>query len=185
MSPGALRSWAGRWLWPLLLASAAGAWAGVHVPDVEARLAALVGDWTLVGQEETYRETCEWFADRAFVVCRATDRADGYSSVSILGYSKADGLFTYHHYGSRGNSRSETGFPSGPAGIVYTAERRTTSGLVRSTTTLTPERDGRLHFRLERSVNGGPWVEASNFHYVPRAASAATAPGQGRAPAAP
>jgi hypothetical protein len=142
--------------------------AGVHPPDVEARLAALVGDWTLAGQEKTYRETCEWFADRAFVVCRASDARDGSSSVSVLGYSKADEAFTYLNYGSRGGSRMETGFPSGTRGITYVHERRRAGSILRSTTTLTPLDDGRLHFRQELSRNGGPWEESANFHYVPR-----------------
>jgi hypothetical protein len=71
---------------------------GVHDLNVDVRLAALVGDWTLEGHEETYRELCEWFADRAFVVCRSADTADGSSGVSILGYSKSEQMFTYHHY---------------------------------------------------------------------------------------
>lgn len=142
--------------------------AGVHTPQVEARLAAVVGDWALEGQEATYRELCEWFGDRAFVVCRASDSTDGSSSVSIFGYSVADGRFTYHHYNGRGTSRSEAGFPHGVGGLVYTAERRTSAGVVRSTTTLTPVADGRLHFRLERSVDGGPWIVGADFHYIPR-----------------
>lgn len=150
----------------LLLAQQASG--GVHTPQVEGRLAALVGDWTLEGQQDSYRELCEWFADRAFVVCRASDSTDGSSSVSILGYSVAEGRFTYHHYNGRGTSRSEAGFPHGVGGIVYTAERKTSSGVVRSTTTLTPVPDGRLHFRLERSVDGGPWTVAAEFHYIPR-----------------
>lgn len=156
---------------PLLLAHTANG--GVHTPEVEARLAALVGDWTLEGQQTTYRELCEWFADRAFVVCRASDATDGSSSVSILGYSVAEGRFTYHHYDGRGTSRSEAGFPHGVGGIVYTAERKTASGVVRSTTTLTPVPGGRLHFRLERSVDGGPWTVAADFHYIPRSSQGA------------
>jgi hypothetical protein len=89
--------------------------------NVDVRPAALVGDWTLEEHEETYRELCEWFADLAFVVCRSADTADGSSGVSILGYSKSEQMFTYHHYGHRGSSRTETGFPHGQTGIVYTS----------------------------------------------------------------
>ena len=42
----------------LLFAAAQPAAAGVHPPEVEARLAAAVGDWTIEGMEKTYRETC-------------------------------------------------------------------------------------------------------------------------------
>jgi hypothetical protein len=150
--------------------------AGVHPPEIEARLAALVGDWTIPGQERTYRELCEWYAERAFVVCNSLDASDGSKSVSILGYSKAEGVFTYHNYGHLGGSRSELGFPAGSRGLVYTYERRRGGDLLRSTTYLTPLDDGRLHFRSERSRNGGPWEETTNFHYVRRSATAPDSP---------
>ena len=46
---------------PLLFTtSATTASDGVDAPDVEARLAAAVGDWTIAGKEATNREVCEW-----------------------------------------------------------------------------------------------------------------------------
>lgn len=59
-----------------LLSLTAPAQAAVHIADVETSLSRLVGDWTVKGQEDTYRETCEWFGDRAFVVCSYQDRSD-------------------------------------------------------------------------------------------------------------
>jgi hypothetical protein len=152
----------------LAVLGTAGAFAGIHEADVEARLGRVVGDWTIEGQHATYRETCVWYADRAFVVCTTTDASDNSSSQSILGYSKTNGHYTYHNYGSGGTSRSETGFPSGEAGLVFTSERRTSAGLVRSQTVLTPEPDGRLAFRQERSIDGGPWAVAAEFRYIRR-----------------
>ena len=61
-------------------------------------------------------ERCEWFGDRAFVVCSASDSSDGSMSRSVLGYSRTDGRFTYFNYGGKGGSRSEVGFPHGDAG---------------------------------------------------------------------
>ncbi|MFO0336678.1 MAG: hypothetical protein ACK53C_17005 [Pseudomonadota bacterium] len=144
---------------------------GAHPAEVEARLAATVGDWTIAGREASYRETCEWFGDRAFVVCRSTG-ADGSSSVGVLGWSRRDGHFTYYRYFGRGGSRHDNGFPSGANGIAWTSESRTAAGGGRTTTVTTPLADGRMHVRQERSVNGGPWTESENFHYVRRAPEA-------------
>jgi hypothetical protein len=139
-----------------------------HLPDIEARLAKLVGDWTIEGQEATYRETCAWYGPRAFIVCDTVDQADGYRGRSILGYSKDKQRFTYHNYGFSGSSRSELGFPHGSDGIVYTDERPAKAGLARVTTWVEPHADGRLRFRQAHSVNGGAWEQTADFHYVRR-----------------
>lgn len=151
-----------------LVAIAAPAVAQTHAADVEARLARIVGDWTIAGQEATYRETCVWYGKRAFVVCNSSDSSDGSMGVSELGYSKARERFTYHHYNGDGSSRSESGFPHGALGIVYTDERPSKAGLARVTTYVEPHPDGRLRFRQERSVNGGAWTESDDFFYVKR-----------------
>lgn len=142
--------------------------AQVHDNDIEARLSHIVGDWTIEGQEQTYRERCEWYGQRAFVVCNSEDSTDGSRSVSILGYSRASRQFTYHNYNSRGTSRSEAGFPHSESGIVYTDTRTIAASETRTQTTLTPQSDGRLNFRLEQSINGGPWEVVADFDYVPR-----------------
>ncbi len=142
--------------------------AQTHPPDIQARLATIIGDWTIPGQENSYRETCVWYGKRAFVACTSTDSSDGSMSQSILGYSKAKGRFTYHNYSGSGSSRSELGFPHGTSGIVYTDERDSSDGLARISTFLEPQGDGRLKFRQERSVKGGPWVQTVEFFYVPR-----------------
>jgi hypothetical protein len=147
--------------------------ASVHPPEVEARLAVIVGDWTVAGQEATYREICEWYRNRSFVVCTSTDSSDGSMSQSILGFSAAEARFTYHNFASGGTSNSRVGYPHGENGLVYTLERRTAAGVVRATTYLMPQPDGRIHFREDRSVNGGPWNEAANFYSVRRNAAQA------------
>ena len=150
-------------------AAAAASPQSTHPPDIEARLAKSVGDWTIPGQEATYRETCAWYGPRAFVVCDTVDTADGYRGRSILGYSKDKQRFTYHNYNEAGTSRSELGFPHGADGIVYTDERPSRDGLARFTTWLEPQADGRLRFRQARSVNGGTWEATADFYYVRRA----------------
>jgi hypothetical protein len=150
------------------IATGSSAQAQTHAPDVEARLAKIVGDWTVEGQEKTFRETCGWYGKRAFVVCNSQDSSDGSMGVSILGYAKARERFTYHHYSGSGTSRSESGFPHGGQGIVYTDERPAQDGTARVQTWLEPQADGRLRFRQERSVNGGPWEKSADFFYVKR-----------------
>ena len=149
----------------LFSASAA---AQVHSPEIEAHLAPVVGDWTIPGQEKTYRETCTWYGDRAFVACNFTDMSDGSRGHSILGYSKAKARFTYQNYISTGTSRYELGYPLGKDGIVYTDERLSGDEPARITTLLRPLPDGRLHFVQERSVKGGPWEKVADFYYVQR-----------------
>lgn len=139
-----------------------------HPPDVEARLAGIVGDWTIGGQEQTYRETCVWYGARAFVACEFEDKSDGSIGRSILGYSKAKGRFTYQNYIGSGTSRHELGFPHQERGIVYTDERDSADGLARVTTWVEPQADGRLRFRQARSIKGGPWEQTVDFHYVRR-----------------
>ena len=152
----------------MLAAAQAAPVTSVHPPEIEARLAKVVGDWTVAGQEATYRETCEWYGPRAFIVCNTTDTSDGSMSRSILGYSKDKQRFTYHNYSASGSSRSELGFPHGTNGIVYTDERPSKDGLARVTTWVEPQADGRVRFRQARSVNGGAWEEVADFHYVRR-----------------
>lgn len=154
-----------------LLSLASPCAAGVHPPEVEARLAMIVGDWTIEGMENSYREICSWYGDRSFVVCDTTDASDNTASVSVIGYSQRDGHYTYHNYSKSGSSRSEIAFPIGERGLVFTAERKGTSGVTRISSELVPLADGRLHFRQHRSVNGGPWIEAVNLYYAPRRAA--------------
>jgi len=142
--------------------------AQVHAPDIEARLAFLIGDWTIEGQEKTYRETCEWFAQKAFVVCASSDSSDGSSARSILGYSKAKERFTYQNYTYTGTSRSELGYPHLERGIQYIDERMSGGKLSRITTKVEPQADGRLRFVQERSSEGGPWEKVADFFFVRR-----------------
>lgn len=140
--------------------------AGVQTADVESRLAWLVGDWTVKGQETTYREKCDWFGDRAFVVCHYEDRSDNSRGHSILGYSKADGHFTYHNYRDSGSSNTRIGFPHGKHGLVFVRERRSEGKHLRTSTYLEPRTDGSIHFREDQSTNGAPFEKTYEFDYI-------------------
>jgi hypothetical protein len=152
------------------LISAPAAQAGVHPAEVEARLAFLVHDWTIEGMEGAYRETCEWYHERSFVVCNTTETEDGkvLRSVSILGWSAQSRAYTYHHYSSTGRSRSEVGYPTPEGGMVFLGERQSAAGATQYRSVLRPRSPGPgFHFAQTRSVNGGPWEPSADFQYVP------------------
>lgn len=153
----------------LLLAGPGAALAGAHPPEVEHRLSFLVNDWTIHGAETTYREHCEWFAERSFVVCNTEDRESGQPvrSVSILGWSAADQNYTYHHYAQNGRSRSETCFANDLGGLTCLGRRREGAKLIDTRSHIWPA-DGGAGFRAERSENGGAWKETVALTYVPR-----------------
>ena len=154
----------------LFVASAGSAMAGVHPAEVEQRLAFIVGDWTIGGAQATYRENCQWYERRSFVVCNTIDRESGspVHSVSILGWSAATQNYTYHHYGQDGRSRSETCFANDRAGLTCLYNRRDGAKLIESRSHIYPVARG-AEFYNERSENGGPWRETVRFTYIPRA----------------
>lgn len=153
----------------LILASPNVVLAGAHPPEVERRLSFLVNDWTIEGAEATYRENCEWYAERSFVVCNTEDRESGEPvyRVSIFGWSVATQNFTYHHYAQNGRGRTETCFANESGGLICLSQRRDGAKLIESRSYTVPL-DGGAAFRAERSENGGPWTETVNLKYVPR-----------------
>jgi hypothetical protein len=143
--------------------------AGIHPPEVEQRLSFLVNDWTIEGYEATYRENCDWFAGRSFVVCNTEDRSSGdlEHSVSIFGWSASTQNYTYYHYAQNGRSRSETCFPSDIGGLTCLGQRRDGPNVIESRSHIWPV-EGGADFRSERSINGGPWQETVRLKYVTR-----------------
>jgi len=139
-----------------------------HPPEIEARLGTLIGDWTRAGLEATYRDHCVWYDRKAFVVCSLTESATGLRVEAILGYSKDEQRFTYQSYSNDGTSHIQYGYPLGDKGLVFTDEREVTGKPVRLTTTIVPQRDGRLHMAQQRSVMGGSWEPAGEVYYVAR-----------------
>lgn len=153
----------------LFVAGAGTATAGVHPAEVEQRLSFLVNDWTIEGAEGTYRENCQWYEQRSFVVCSTIDRESGnpVHSVSILGWSAATQNYTYHNYGQSGRSRSETCFANDRAGLTCLYQRRDGPRLIESRSHIYPVAGG-AEFYNERSENGGPWEETVRLKYIPR-----------------
>ena len=97
----------------LVASSAIGVDAQPVAPSAgHARLAQLVGKWTLKGMEGRFRETCEWYEGRFHVVCHTENiRADGSigRGMSILGYLPAEDAYTYHGIGARGRNVTQRG----------------------------------------------------------------------------
>lgn len=157
------------WMTVLALVAGTAAAASVHPPEIEARLEMFVGDWTLEGMEQTYRETCEWYHRRSFVVCGTTEIEGGATrhSVSVLGYSGQAKRFSYLHYGDAGTSRTETGYPTADGGLVYLRERTTETGVSHYRSRIIPIAGSRaFRFEQEKSDNGGPWESTAKLKYV-------------------
>ena len=151
----------------LVLATAASA-SSAHPPEVEAHLAPLVGDWTRAGKEASYRDSCAWYDRRAFVVCSLTDSASGLKVEAIVGFSKADQRYTYQSYSNDGGARVQYGYALGASGLVFTDERAIDGKMVRLTTAMIPQPDGRLRITQDRSVMGAAWEPAGEVFYQPR-----------------
>lgn len=140
-----------------------------HPTEVEQQLSFIVNDWTIEGAEHTYRENCQWYAERSFVVCNTVDSESGkpVHSVSILGWSAATQNYTYHHYGQSGRSRSETCFANERAGLTCLYSRRDGAKLIESRSHIYPVAGGAAFYN-ERSENGGPWKETARLKYLQR-----------------
>lgn len=152
----------------LALALAAQAANNAHPPQVEQQLAFIAGDWTIKGMETTYRDHCTWFDARSFVVCDTTDRRRGnHHSIAILGWSAADGRFTYQQYDDSGRSRTEPCYANSEKGLTCLGEMRTKDELVQTRSYIWPTPTG-LGIRQEKSVNAGPWTSVGRVDYVRR-----------------
>ncbi|WP_066554253.1 hypothetical protein [Croceicoccus bisphenolivorans] len=154
-----------------LLAIPANASAGVHPEAVENGMAFLVNDWTILGYEGKYRETCRWWHENSFVICETTDDTEdpAQHSVSMFGWSEAGKHYTYYHYGQDGRSRSETCFANAEGGLTCLGGRTGEAGLIHTRSRIWPIAGG-AQFVAERSVNGSDWGETVRLQYVPVAA---------------
>ena len=143
--------------------------ANAHPPEVEQQLSFLVGDWTIKGLEANYRDHCTWFDARSFVICDTADRRRGeHHSIAVLGWSAADGHYTYQQYDDSGRSRTEPCYANGEKGLTCLGERRTEDGLAQTRSFIWPTATG-LGIRQEKSVNAGPWTDVGRVDYVRRA----------------
>ena len=112
-----------------LIALASPALAGVHPPEVEKQLAFIAGDWTIKGLEANYRDHCTWFDANSFIVCDTTDhRKANHHSIAILGWSAADGHYTYQQYDDSGRGRTEPCYANSEKGLTCLGQAQTKDG---------------------------------------------------------
>jgi len=141
--------------------------AGVHPPEVEQQLSFIAGDWTISGYEGKYRDHCTWFDGRSFVVCDTDDRRHGtHHSIAILGYSAADGRYTYQQYDDSGRGRTEPCYANSEKGLTCLGQMQTKDGFVQTRSYIWPTTTG-LGIRQEKSVNAGPWTDVGQVAYIP------------------
>ena len=136
------------------------------------RLGMLIGDWTVAGREDSFREVCDWFHERSHVVCNSESRGSKglRKGVSVLSYSDATGRYSYYHYGSSGVAIAQDIFFQGTT-MISTVERTVGADVLREQVWVTPQADGSMDFREDVSKNGGPWEAGTRIRYVRRAAS--------------
>ena len=136
--------------------------------EFRGRLEAFVGSWTVLGQEDTFSEKCEWYHGKSFIVCNSEERKpDGvFKGVSVLGYSELTGTYTYYNYNSTGGSRALIGFAKSDE-WRFTGERLVRGDMVRYEVLIKPTPAG-FAFRENRSVNGSAWALAAEVAYVRR-----------------
>lgn len=126
------------------------------------------GEWTIKGHETTYSESCEWLSGKGFIACNAEDRSEPESSfsMSVFGYSEADGQYTYAGFSSSGTQRSLRGHVHGGVWRFYGQSDRAPKWR-RWQVTITPTREG-FHFLEEVSERSGPWQRSAEFTYIRR-----------------
>ena len=136
-------------------------------PEVEQGLGFLVGEWTIAGMEDRYRDSCAWFEDHAFVVCNTMDGRHGKPQhhVAVLGWSEAAKTYTYLSYAQDGSSRSESCFANGLKGVTCLGEYQRADGFNQVRTHIWPLPTG-LGLRQEKSVNGGAWSDVGQVRYI-------------------
>jgi hypothetical protein len=134
--------------------------------DPYSKLAFFEGTWTVEGQEATYRETCSWFEDRRFLICKAEDKEAGTPtwSMSIFGYSAERQAYTHTLLGSSGGIRTIHGWHDGRV-WTFIGEVQQGSSTKRTQVTITPTNKG-FTFRQDAATNGTAWRKAAEFTYV-------------------
>ena len=127
------------------------------------------GEWTIKGQETSYRETCNWLAGNGFVSCHAEDRSESKPSysMSVFGYSDADGHYPYNGFAGSGGQRSLRGYLLDGVWRFHGQSERGPNWR-RWQVTITPTSEG-FHFREEVSDRSGPWTPSVEFWYVRKA----------------
>ena len=152
-----------------LVLAASSVAAGAHPAEIESRLAFIIGDWTVAGSDAVYSDNCQWFEDKAFVVCDTRDARKGvlHHSIAVLGYSTANQNYTYQQYDNGGGSRNETCFTNDQGGLTCLGQRRAGGQMIETRSYISPNTGG-VGIRQEKSINAAPWAPVGQVQYVRR-----------------
>jgi hypothetical protein len=128
----------------------------------------LIGEWTTVGSEDTFRETCEWYHGRFHVVCHSTrKREDGTMGhgMSILGFMPGAG-YVYTGIGNRGRYETLEKGTFADGVLEYRSTATDDGKTVVTRIRVGPAHDGRMPFVVDTSTDGGAWSEPDTTMYV-------------------
>ena len=131
------------------------------------QLGYFIGTWHYGGEFRVEPEgkfsatvTCEWFSGGFHVLCRAQGSGDRgpIEELGIFGYSRVDRAFTWYAIGrTGGGTRVNLGTRQGNT-WTYEWEGRVGGKPAKFRYSFTEETPTAFTYRLERSVEGGPWT---------------------------
>jgi hypothetical protein len=138
--------------------------------DPRARLAPLVGRWTMAGLPAgvTLVETCEWFVGQTHVVCQMRSRSASWQrgALTVFGYDAADSTYAMTAFGSGGQQSVARGWARGDT-LVFDGELRTgTERPKRTRVSIVPQPSGFDLLEQEADGSGG-WRPSARVRYVP------------------
>lgn len=130
------------------------------------------GEWTLKGHEKTFVERCDWLPGKGFMACHAEDRSESQPafSMSVFGFSEAEGMYTCAGYSGSGSQRALRGSRHENVWRFHGQSDRGPNWR-RWQVTITPTAEG-FRFREEVSDQSGPWRIATEFEYLRKPAAA-------------
>ncbi len=137
--------------------------------EEEKRIAYFAGTWTSEGEmkaspmgpagKTSGTETCEWFPGGFHLVCRGegTGPMGTGKNQSIMGYDPSEKTYTFYMNSSLGDGFFVRG---NVAGKVWTwnFENKMEGKVMKTRVTITEESPTAYSFKMESSVDGGPWT---------------------------
>ena len=133
-----------------------------------ARLAPLVGRWTMASLPAgvTLEESCEWFVGDRHVICQMRSRSSQWQrgALTVFSYDAADSSYAMTAFGSGGQQSVARGRARGDT-LVFEGELRTEAGRKRTRVTIVPRADGFDLTEQEADTQGG-WRAGGRVRYI-------------------